>query len=199
MVYAGLDYSISCPCICIYDTDTGPFIHKNCIYYFCQENASLKEIERREKLNLDNIFCSYQYKWKETYHRYFSLADFFLSIIFQHSVEHIAMEDYALNASGRVFDIAECTGILKYLMVLSGITFSVFSPTLVKKTFSGKGNANKEQMVNAYLMRYNVSIPHLFEKENHFESPISDIVDSHAMLYTYFNGDKNGTRIFQRS
>lgn len=197
MYLAGIDYSINCPCICIYNTDF-EYIHENCEYYFCQNNVSSKELIRRKSLLLKNIHCSYQYTWTNTYYRYLVLADYFLSILLQYSVSHVAMEDYALGASGRVFDIAECTGILKHLMTLSGIEFSVYSPSLVKKTFSSKGNANKEYMVKAYQEKYDVSIPELFEKSDYYESPVSDIVDSHAMLYTYLKGEKDGTRFFQK-
>ena len=164
MVYAGIDYSISCPAICVYDSDSGPYTHSNCVYYYCQKGVSDREKERRSLLNLSNIHHAFQYDWKDTYHQYFGTADFFMSILLQYSVEEVAMEDYALGAIGRVFDIAEATGILKNFMMLSGIKFTVFAPTTVKKVFSGKGNSNKEGMLTAYKLRYHIDISSLFKE-----------------------------------
>ena len=74
---------------------------------------------------------------------------------------------------------------------MTGIKFYTFPPCYVKKTFSGKGNAVKENMGMAYKQKYGVDISVLFEKDGSWDSPMSDIVDSHAMLYTYFNGLDN--------
>lgn len=196
MVYAGIDYSITCPAICVYDTETGEFNHSNCVYYYYQKGVSDREQERRNLLNLSNIHHGFQYDWKDVYHKYFAAADFFMSILLQHGVEEVAMEDYALGGIGRVFDIAEATGVLKNLMMLSGIKITVFAPTTVKKVFSGKGNAKKDLMISAYKLRYQTDIPNLFEKIGDYGSPISDIVDAHAMLFTYFEHQK-GTRSFE--
>lgn len=191
MIYCGIDYSISCPSLCIYDDAKGEFTHKNCEYYFQQYGVSDREIERRRELKLDNIHPSVQYKWKDDYHRFFSLADWALSILIQYRVKVVAMEDYALGAQGRVFNIAECTSILKQMMMLTGIKFHTFPPCYVKKTFTGKGNATKDIMGMAYYEKYGINVSSLFEKDDNWDSPISDIVDSHAMLYTYFNGIDN--------
>jgi Holliday junction resolvasome RuvABC endonuclease subunit len=191
MIYGGIDYSLQCPCLCVYDSSLGELSHDTCHYYFQQYKVSDKEIERRSELKLKNIHPSTQYLWKDEYHRYLGLADYFLSILLQYRVEVVAMEDYALGAKGRVFNIAECTGVLKQLMTLVGIKFYTFPPMYVKKVFSGKGNAMKEDMGNMYKTKYGVDISSLFEKDGNWDSPISDIVDSHAMLYTYFNGFDN--------
>ena len=188
MVYAGIDYSINCPCVCIYNDDDGKFNHDNCTYFFQQNNVSKKEIERRNNLNLKNIRCSNQYKWKNNYARYLALADYFISILIQYDVSVVAMEDYALNGSGKVFNIAECTYTIKNLMFLCGIKVYTYPPTYVKRIFTTKGNADKDLMCSCYTMRYNVNIPNMFECDN-TDSPVSDIIDSHAMLYAYFNGD----------
>lgn len=191
MIYGGIDYSISCPSLCIYDDSLGALSHSTCKYYFQQHNVSDREVERRRDLKLDNIHPSVQYKWKDDHHRFFGLADWFLSILIQHRVEVVAMEDYALGAQGKVFNIAECTGVLKQFMMLTGIKFYTFPPCYVKKTFTGKGNALKEDMGHEYKNKYGVDVSSLFEKDEDWGSPISDIVDSHAMLYTYFNGNDN--------
>ena len=191
MIYGGIDYSITCPSLCIYDDSLGAFSHNTCKYYFQQHNVSDREVERRRELKLENIYPSVQYKWKDDYHRFFGLADWFLSILIQYRVEVVAMEDYAFGAQGKVFNIAECTSFLKNFMMLTGIKFYTFPPCYVKKTFTGKGNALKEDMGAEYKKKYGVDVSSLLEKQDDWGSPISDIVDSHAMLYTYFNGMDN--------
>lgn len=93
------------------------------------------------------------------------------------------------GAMGKIFNIAECTQTLKILMRMVGIDFVVFPPTYVKRVFCGVGNGDKDEMCAAYKDKYGVSISELFKKEELTDSPISDIVDSHAMLYTLFHGD----------
>ena len=58
----------------------------------------------------------------------------------------VALEDYAFAAKGRVFHIAENTGILKYKLFQQGIPLETISPSAVKKNATGKGNADKEMM-----------------------------------------------------
>ena len=191
MIYGGIDYSLNCPCLCIYDDSLGEFSHDTCEYYFQQHSVSEKEKERRLELKLKNIHPSVQYEWKDDYHRFFGLADYFLSILIQYGVSIVAMENYSLGSTGKVFNIAECTAALKQFMMLTGIKFYMFPPTYVKRTFSGKGNADKEKMGIAYNEKYNINISQLFQKSDYWDSPVSDIIDSHAMLYTYFYGDDN--------
>lgn len=189
MVYGGIDYSLNCPCLCVYDDSTGEFNHENCLYFFQQNGISEREQERRKNIKYKNIFSSVQYKWTDNYHRFYGLADWFLSILIQYDVKIIGMEDYSMGSNGRITDIVECTSILKYMMTLTNIEFHQYAPTLVKKCFSKNGRADKDMMCAAYKMRYNVDISELFEKPGYYGSPVSDIVDSHAMLYTYLNSN----------
>ena len=68
----------------------------------------------------------------------------------------------------------------------TGIEIHKYAPTAVKKSFCGKGNAGKDLMVAAYKDKYNVSMEDLLHKTG-VGSPVSDVVDSHAMLYHHFN------------
>lgn len=193
---AGIDYSINCPSVCIYD-DTKELNHENCLFFVNQHGTSKKERKRRENLGLKNIFFNYQYDWTDNYSRYFALADWVLSILIQYDVKIVCLEDYAIHAQGLIFNIAEATGILRNLLHLSGFTLYTWPPTLVKKVFTTKGNAQKATMCMYYDMKYNVSICDLFDKKAYYDSPVSDIVDSHAMIYTYYNvPDREQYKVF---
>ena len=121
MIYGGIDYSLNCPCLCIYDDSLGEFSHDTCEYYFQQHSVSEKEKERRLELKLKNIHPSVQYEWKDDHHRFFGLADYFLSILIQYGVSIVAMENYSLGSTGKVFNIAECTAALKQFMMLTAL------------------------------------------------------------------------------
>jgi Holliday junction resolvasome RuvABC endonuclease subunit len=89
------------------------------------------------------------------------------------------------SSAGRVFNIAENIGLLKHKMWKAGITFITPAPTQVKKHFTGKGNARKELMYQTLTEQQpDVKLTDLLKcKEG--DSPISDIVDSYAMVSFY--------------
>lgn len=185
MILAGIDYSINCPSICIYD-DTKQFSFENCIFYVNQYNVSKKEINRRKKLKLENIFFLNRTKTDDNLSKYIILAEQSINVLKEHNVEVVGMEGYALGAKGLIFNIAECTAILKFLLTKNGIKYIVFPPSEVKKTFTSKGNANKEKMVDKFNEMSNIYIEQIvgIPKE---KSPVSDIVDSFAMVHNYLN------------
>ena len=194
MIYGGIDYSINCPSLCVYDDDDGPFGHDTCRYWFNQNNISKKEELMRKEWDIPSIFPQTQFSIECPEERYFVLADWFISILVLEDVKVVAMEDYALGASGLVFNIAECTGMLKSLMHSIGIEFYRYPPTAVKKTFAGKGNADKDAMVAAYREKYGIDMIGLLHRKN-TSSPVSDVVDSHAMLYHHFTTVDCGVNI----
>ena len=63
----------------------------------------------------------------------------------------IVIENYAYAATGRVFDIGENTGILKYKLNKCGMRFETVTPQIVKKYATGKGNAKKADMYDAFV------------------------------------------------
>ena len=64
------------------------------------------------------------------------------------------IEDYSFGSKGRVFNLAENCGLLKYMLFKKGYRFFTVPPTVVKKFATGKGNANKEAMVKAAQEKY---------------------------------------------
>ena len=84
------------------------------------------------------------------------------------------------GAKGRVFHIAENTGILKYKFFQASIPVDVITPSEIKKKATGNGNANKNDMHKAFSREtgYNLlSIMTPLKKE--VTSPVSDVVDSY--------------------
>ena len=87
-------------------------------------------------------------------------------------VEKVYLEDYAYAATGRVFHIAENAGILKYK--LSKFKTEQVPPTVIKKFATGKGNASKDDMLEAWKNEDGS-----FELIQETGNPASDIIDSY--------------------
>ena len=186
MMVAGIDFSITCPSICVYNQNDGDFSFKHCKVYFNQQNIAKKEQVRRDSLSLGNIFWSSRFETQSDEERYYLLADWALSILINEKVEIVSLEAYALGAKGRIFNIAEATGILKSYMMTQGIKIHTYAPTLNKKLFSGKGNAGKDVMIAAFNEKNGINISEEFGLEKCFTgSPISDIVDSYSLIETF--------------
>ena len=60
----------------------------------------------------------------------------------------VVLEGYAMGGKGRVFDIAEMGGVLKWRLRLANIPLSIVPPTSRAKFITGKGNANKAMVVS---------------------------------------------------
>ena len=177
MRLAGVDYSITCPAICIHD-DNNPLTWDNCLWYYNQKGHKQHETNF-PAFNSDRFFDN-----KDI--RLYALADWALSIIVEHNVDAVALEGYAMGACGRVFDIAEATGLLKSYLRKAGIPLYIFAPTFNKKSFSGKGNANKEKMIDTFNQKNKINIAEsMGYKPDYFGSPISDIVDSYSLIDTF--------------
>jgi Holliday junction resolvasome RuvABC endonuclease subunit len=109
--------------------------------------------------------------------RYNNIASFFVDRIPKNS--KVMIEDYSFGSTGRVFNIAENCGLLKFKLWDEGKEFQTVAPTAVKKFATGKGNANKEKMYEAFLNETGVNLSLLLTpKATKCVSPVSDIVDS---------------------
>ena len=176
MVIAGIDYSLSCPAICVYDTNRRKFSYDNTYNYF---RSNLKKFENfnRNKLSSEN-----HGSWKTEEDRYDDIANWAMNIIStKHNVNRVFLEGYSYGSTGKVFHIAENTAILKYLMWDNEIGFDIIPPTVIKKFATGKGNANKEKMQEAFV-KENSRVDlctWLTPKSSNVISPVNDVVDAY--------------------
>ena len=94
------------------------------------------------------------------------------------------LEGYAYATVGKshVRSVAANTGLLKHKMWKNKVLFNTYPPTVIKKFATGKGNANKELMYEAFIAEL-LTPPNLTEiltpKSKKIISPVSDIVDSY--------------------
>jgi len=97
---------------------------------------------------------------------------------FVDSCDYIAIEDYAYNAVGNVFQIGEFVGTLKESLYLKGtIAMRLYEPTVVKMYATGKGNSDKISMCDEYdkLSDGQLDLSVLPQ----YKSPKEDIVDAY--------------------
>lgn len=188
-ILAGIDFSMTCPSACVHsaEKDNDEFSFKNCSFFFL---TAVKKYARD--------FCGQQisgfYFDKDDFiqeiERYDEIAGLFVDWLDAVNCTEVALEGYAFGAKGRVFHIGECTGLLKYQLWQSGRILSVYEPTVIKKFATGKGNAKKDQMYEAFVKETDVDLKaQLNFESSKIVSPISDLVDSYFICkYLYYNG-----------
>jgi hypothetical protein len=171
MVIAGIDYSLRGPAICVFKGE-GNFEFKHCKFYY------LTDTKKYAKTFLTNIHGSVFEDYNHDCERYDTISSWGVDVCY--GCHEVALEGYAYGAKGRVFHIAENTGILKYKFFQASIPVDVISPSEIKKKATGNGNANKTDMHKAFSREtgYNLlSIMTPSKKE--VTSPVSDVVDSY--------------------
>lgn len=92
-------------------------------------------------------------------------------------VNYVAIEDYAMGATGRVFDIGEMVGSIKQELWKQNVSYKKYPPSVVKQFATGKGNSDKVFMGKAFS---DLQKPFI-EGLNDYESPKADLVDSFWM------------------
>ena len=150
---AGIDYSLCGPAICINDL-MQKFTFQSCQFYFL---SGVKKHARKVKSNIRGENFA---KYNEEVQRYETIADWALDKV--SGCQSVGLEGYAYNATGKVFHIAENTGVLKYKLFQVSKPVDVFTPSEIKKFASGKGNASKEDMYDAFYRETNVPLKSFF-------------------------------------
>ena len=166
----GIDYSLSCPAICV-ETE-----HAEDFYY-------LTDKKKYEGTFRPNITGTLHKGYLSAQERYENIADWVIETIHSYYPKSIAkinypiinLEDYSFASKGKTFHIAENMGMLKYKFYKLKIPFNLIAPSSVKKYATGKGNANKEKMVDTF--RETTGVDLLSELDSGYNSPCSDIAD----------------------
>lgn len=179
---AGIDYSLTSPAICVHEGDE--WSYDNCTFYYL--------VNREKLLGPEKKFHATLYpEYDHDVQRFELLSDWSLSILNKHKVTNVHLEGYAFGAVGRVFQIAENAGLLKYSIFKKGLSSEVHAPTVIKKFATGKGNATKEKMYEAFFSETGVDIR---EKVGIISvkqwNPVSDIVDAYYIAKHGFVKEK---------
>jgi len=175
MNFAGIDYSMSCPAITVGPTKD----FKKCkTFYFTKDNKFVGSF-------CHDIYGMQQLPYSSPEERFDNISEWAISILKKFKVTHVCLEGYSMGSKGNITGIAENGGLLKHKMWKNKIEFVTPAPTQIKKYFCGKGNANKEVMYDSFVEKTKVNICEEIEYNKQpakDSNPISDIVDSYAML-----------------
>jgi Holliday junction resolvasome RuvABC endonuclease subunit len=180
MLHIGIDFSISSPCVCFWNTKQ-QHLFENCEFFFLHSKRSITKINFP-----NNIHYSESSESKDNSVRFAENATLLTSEIKKRldNVKKyvIMLEGYSMGAKGRLFDIGEATGIFKLFLSQENIKPLVIAPTQIKKLATGKGNSNKFQMLEKF-MEINTSLHNsewidVLTTEKHIQPPLTDLVDS---------------------
>lgn len=183
MIVCGIDYSLTSPAITIHKGETWDV--KNCTFHYMTKKP--------KHLVTKNGFSGTIYPTYDTdTQRYHNLSSWSLRIISEAKVDKVFIEGYAFGAVGRVFQIAENAGLLKYFIWNNNTPYEVFAPTEIKKHATGKGNAPKDKLYDAFIEETAIDLRERLSIINKNDwNPISDIVDSYYIAKLGFLKEKD--------
>ena len=177
---AGIDYSLTSPAICVWKEtdDNRQFNFNMCDVYYLETTQRLKRATPHEILNLHTETYP---EWETEEQRHDLLSDWTMSII---NGCQVFIEGYAFATSGKshVRSVAENSGLLKHKMYKVKQAFTSIPPSVIKKYATGKGNANKDLMYDAFSKECVVPVglqKTLRPKSTKLTNPTTDIVDSY--------------------
>lgn len=177
MKIAGIDYSLTGPCVAVFEGEPEDFNYDDCEFYF------LSNISKYTEDFLQNIHGAMFDAWNTDEERYDNISGWAIDILKKHDVEIVYVEGYSMGSKGRVFNLAENGGVLKHKIWKSGIEINIVAPTAVKKFATGKGNAKKENMHDSFVEETGINLAlEVTPDKSKIDSPVSDIVDAYYIL-----------------
>jgi len=166
---AGVDYSMTSPAICL--SPLNDFKFENCTFSFLTTSKKYDTV-------VDNISGKY-FEYENEMKRYDTISSHFLDLLLDYNVRVCYIEEYSMGSKGRVFHIAENTGVFKYRMWNFGVDFVTVAPTTIKKFATGKGNANKEKMQESFIQETGKDLKAMLDMTDKQWNPSSDIIDAY--------------------
>jgi Holliday junction resolvasome RuvABC endonuclease subunit len=179
----GIDYSLTSPAICIN-------IDGDLMFYYLTNKK--KWIGKQS----ENIIGYEHEEWTDPIKRFKNISSFVFQVLGKHispkigyrSIDKIFIEGYSFGSKGRgVFQIAENCGILKYRLMEMNLKYETVVPSVVKKGATGKGNADKDKMYEAFVKETKIDLKKIFDTDK-VGNPISDIVDSYYIQKVGYEG-----------
>ena len=166
-----IDYSMTCPAICILADDLS---FQNSYFYY------LTDIKKYVN-DRGNIHGQLHLPYKNSMQRYEQIAWWVINVAhINPTLDTVFLEDYSLGSKGLIWNVAENTAILKYFLHYRCIRYITVPPTVIKKSFSLKGNATKEVMYEAFVQKTGVDLLSIVGSLK-VANPVSDIVDAYAL------------------
>lgn len=193
--FVGIDYSITSPAFCIYENVDEEWNSTNCTFHFFWKG--MKDYSAPILMDLYNEVTFYAHapirKYDVEMFKFAALSTWVLSLI-PSAPAKVLLEGYSMGSHGRVFNIAENTGVLKHSLLHAGYEYDVVSPKTIKKFATGNGNADKSKMEEAWMEEVGIDLRSIYRQSKSTDSPSSDIIDSYFIAkynYMILKGGKN--------
>jgi hypothetical protein len=168
----GIDYSITCPCLCLFD-ERRSFKFDNCFFYY------LTNTKKYADKIAPNITGESFQEYVQDVDRFDTISEWATNLCI--GAADVGMEGYAYGAKGRVFNLAENMGLLKYKLYKHAIPVTIVEPAKVKKCATGKGNADKQVMYETFSKETNTDLKSMFNQKT-LSNPVTDVIDSYYVL-----------------
>lgn len=168
----GIDYSITCPCLCLFD-ERKKFKFDNCFFYY------LTNTKKYADKIAPNITGESFQEYVQDVDRFDTISEWATNLCI--GAADVGMEGYAYGAKGRVFNLAENMGLLKYKLYKHAIPVTIVEPSKVKKCATGKGNADKQVMYDTFSKETNTDLKLMFNQKT-LSNPVTDVIDSYYVL-----------------
>lgn len=97
-------------------------------------------------------------------------------------VSAAALEGYSMDSVHRAMDLGEIGGIVRLALVQENITYLVVPPSSLKKYVTGRGDADKDKMMDAVARKWGVTIPQ------------NDVADAYGLAHLARASVLGGTR-----
>jgi len=170
MIVGAVDYSMSSPAIAVCTAGSLEVLnfHEHFIFHsLCSYRLA----------NQKNIFFTMHQKFESDIRRFDYISEWAIEAL--QGVDQVLMEGYSMGSKGLVYNIGENTGLLKHKLLFKlGKEPVIIPPTVIKKSATGKGNADKSQMHKAFVERTGVDLRQMIQPKRLLGSPTTDIVDA---------------------
>lgn len=168
----GVDYSITCPCLCLFD-ERKEFKFENCFFYYLTNTKKFAD-----KI-LPNITGESFQEYLMDVDRFDSISDWAVNLCI--GASDVAIEGYSYGSKGKVFNLAENMGIFKHKLYKAAVPVTIIEPSKAKKLATGKGNADKAAMYKAFCEETKTDLVFTLNQRS-LTNPVTDIVDSYFIL-----------------
>lgn len=206
MIKIGIDFSLTSPAICVYKNGVYSFISffndggkdwkksKSKTYRYHNELCEIIDIiPYTRKIDDSNYRNEQKTKMSDAFMIVNLIVDKLKSIIDDDVI--IGLEGFSYGSiSSSTLDLAMYNSFLrmKLIEIFGSDVLNIISPTEGKKKLFGKGNAKKEDMIQAFIdnrLEDNILVENAFWnycKENNVDfkqpKPIDDLVDAYGIL-----------------
>ena len=159
MKIAGLDLSMSCPAITVFDCNKELKLENLEFHYLIGTKKHI--ITRTEPYYTEGQSIPTDYANNEE--RWDLIGTWVYNCV--KDCEWINLESQSYGSVGSMLcQISEMHGVVKHILYKNKVNILLTPPSQNKKSFSGKGNATKLEMIDAFNIKYKCDISKKFLK-----------------------------------